>query len=331
MYNIKKLFNPEIFQGKHKKKNYFEGWYFKIVDKNETNSFAFIPGVAFDEEGNGHSFIQVIDSIEYNTEYFKFPLSDFTYSEKALDVTIAGNNFTNNKIDINLINDEFPVSGSLEFYDIVPFPKTLTRPGVMGPFSFVPFMECYHGVVNIHHEIKGSLMINGKLVDFTDGYGYIEKDWGKSFPKWYVWIQSNHFKENDVSMMFSIAKIPWLNRHFTGFLSFLKVKEEMYLFATYTGAKVKSLEYADGQINIVVEDKKHTLSISGLYNESGVLKAPKNGLMEREISESISATVKVTLKDKSGQVIFEDYGENAGLEVVGKHLLSEHNDEKSKN
>lgn len=320
MYGITKLFNPEIFQGKHKKKDYFEGWYYKIVDKDESNSFAFIPGVAFDKSGNGHSFVQIIDSLEYNTEYFKFPLSDFSYSEKALDVTIADNNFKNNKIEVNLKNDKYSVNGSLEFYDIEPFPKTLLRPGIMGPFSFVPFMECYHGIVNINHKIKGSLMINGKLVDFTDGYGYIEKDWGKSFPKWWVWIQSNHFKEKDVSLTFAIAKIPWMNKHFTGFISFLKIKGEMYLFATYTGAKVKKLEYADGQINIIVEDKKHVLSISGVYDESGVLKAPKNGLMERTISESISSKVKVTLKDKNGKVIFDDYGENAGLEVVGKHL-----------
>lgn len=320
MYSIKKLFNPEIFQGKRKKKNYFEGWYYKIVDKNETNSFAFIPGVAFDKSGNSHSFVQIIDSLEYHTEYFKFPLSDFSYSEKELDVTIANNNFKNNKIEIDLKSDTFSVQGNLEFYNIEPFPKTLTRPGIMGPFSFVPFMECYHGVVNIHHEIKGSLMINNKKVDFTDGYGYIEKDWGKSFPEWWVWLQSNHFVGKDVSVMFSIAEIPWLNSYFTGFLSFLKVKDKMYLFATYTGAKVKSLEYADGQINIIVEDKKHILSISGIYDESGVLKAPKNGLMDRKISESISSTIKVTLKEKSGKVVFEDYGKNAGLEVVGKHL-----------
>lgn len=320
MYKIHKLFNPEIFQGKYKKKNYFEGWYYKIVNKDETQSFAFIPGIAFDKNGEGHSFIQIIDSIEYTTEYFKFPISDFKYSEEILDVRVSGNKFTENSIKVDLENDKYSVQGSLKFRNIESFPKTLISPGIMGPFSFIPLMECYHGVVNIHHEIKGSLIINDKLIDFTDGYGYIEKDWGKSFPKWYAWIQSNHFKDDDVSLMFSIAEIPWMTKHFTGFISFLKIKDEMHLFATYTGAKVKKLEYTHGQINIIVEDRKHILSISGIYDESGVLKAPKNGLMERTISESISATVKVTLKDKQGNIIFEDYGKNAGLEVVGKHL-----------
>ncbi|HPF17551.1 MAG TPA: tocopherol cyclase family protein [Thermotogota bacterium] len=320
MYSISRLFNPEIFQGKYKSKNYFEGWYYKIVSKDEKNSFAFIPGVAYDKKRNGHAFIQLIDSLNYRTEYFKFPISEFHYSEKVVDIMIGKNKFTRDKIDINLSDQDYPVIGALEFDDIVPFPKTFSRPGIMGPFSFAPFMECYHGVVNIHQKINGSLMINEKEIDFSDGYGYIEKDWGKSFPKWWVWLQSNHFKKKDVSLMFSIAKIPWLGRHFTGFLSFLKIKDELHLFATYTGAKVKCLEYNDGTIEIAVADKKHALFISGKYDESGVLKAPKNGLMERKISESISSTVKVTLKNKKGEILFEDDGKNAGLEVVGKHL-----------
>lgn len=320
MYLISKVFNPEVFQGKYKSKNYFEGWYYKLVSKDESSSFAFIPGIAYDKSGNGHSFIQIIDSVNYRTEYFKFPISEFNYSEKKLDVSIGKNRFTKDEIYINLEDQDYPVIGNLEFYNIEDFPKTLTRPGIMGPFSFAPFMECYHGVVNIHQKIRGSLMINNREIDFTDGYGYIEKDWGRSFPKWWVWLQSNHFKEKDASLMFSIAQIPWIGRHFTGFLSFLKIKDELYLFSTYTGAKVKHLEYKDGRIEVVVEDKNYLLSISGKYDESGVLKAPKNGLMERKISESISSTVKVTLKDKKGQIVFEDYGKNAGLEVVGKYL-----------
>nr|WP_300002497.1 tocopherol cyclase family protein [Tissierella sp.] len=320
MYIVSRLFNPEIFQGKYKNKNYFEGWYYKLVDRDEQNSFAFIPGIAYDKEGKGHSFIQIIDSLEYKTEYFKFPVADFKYSKSYLDVNINKNHFTKEGIEIYLGDKDYPVEGKLKFYDIDPFPKKISRPGIMGPFSFVPFMECYHGVVNIHQRIEGKLMINNKEVDFTNGYGYIEKDWGRSFPKWWVWMQCNHFQEKNVSLMFSIAKIPWLKNHFTGFLSFLKIKDKIYLFATYTGAKIKHLEYNDGKIDILVEDRKYSLAITGEYKESGILRAPKNGLMERKIAESISSNIEVVLKKHDGTVILEDYGENAGLEVVGKHL-----------
>ncbi|MFL2599427.1 MAG: hypothetical protein ACJ0P1_02550 [Flavobacteriaceae bacterium] len=37
-------------------KRFFEGWYYKIVSKNQKHAFAFIPGVAMDENGKKTSF-----------------------------------------------------------------------------------------------------------------------------------------------------------------------------------------------------------------------------------------------------------------------------------
>ena len=55
------FFNPEQFQGWGKQKKYFEGWYFKVVNADESKAFAFIPGIAMDEHGNKNAFIQVLD------------------------------------------------------------------------------------------------------------------------------------------------------------------------------------------------------------------------------------------------------------------------------
>jgi len=58
---LKTFFNPERFQGWRKKRRYFEGWYYKIVNKDESKAFAFIPAIAIDDNGRKHSFIQVLD------------------------------------------------------------------------------------------------------------------------------------------------------------------------------------------------------------------------------------------------------------------------------
>ena len=50
------FFNPEQFHGWGKKKKYFEGWYFKVVNADETKALAFIPGIAMDELGNKQAF-----------------------------------------------------------------------------------------------------------------------------------------------------------------------------------------------------------------------------------------------------------------------------------
>lgn len=316
MYRIYKLFNPEIFQGKYKRKNYFEGWYYKIVSKDKNYSLAFIPGIAYNKKGVGNAFIQFIDSRNYETKYIRFPLSKFNYSEKILDINIGDNFFSREKIILNIKENNFNAFGTLSFSKIETFPKSLTRPGIMGPFGFVPFMECYHGVINIDQKIKGSLVINDNKINFDGGSGYIEKDWGTSFPKWWIWMQCNQFENENSSLMFSVAKIPWIKRYFVGFLAFLKIKDKIYLFATYTGAKIRVLEYKNGKIKIIIKDRKYSLLIVGKYNKSGVLKAPKNGLMDRKISESISSIIKVSLFDNKGTILYEDSGENAGLEIV---------------
>jgi hypothetical protein len=44
------FFNPEQFQGWGKKRQYFEGWYFKIVNADESKALAIIPGIAMDAQ-----------------------------------------------------------------------------------------------------------------------------------------------------------------------------------------------------------------------------------------------------------------------------------------
>lgn len=317
MYIFKKIFNPEVFQGKYKKKNYFEGWYFKIIDNNMKNVFAVIPGISLDKENKEpHAFIQVLDAHQCKVNYLKYHISSFRFNENKFEIEIADNYFSDKEIQLNIENKNLSICGKLSFKNIITYPKTLLRPGIMGPFAFVPFMECYHSIVNIHHDVFGQISISGNEMDFSKGYGYIEKDWGRSFPEAWVWLQSNHFDTNDVSLMFSVAKIPWLGRYFVGFISFIRIKDKIYLFSTYTKAKIICLSYCDNYLKVIIEDKCFKMEIDAEHAKGGVLKAPKNGLMEREILESINAVVKVKLIGIKGETVYEGEGTNTGLEIV---------------
>lgn len=322
MYLLEKIFNPEIYQGKYKKKNYFEGWYYKIIDHKLEHAYAIIPGVAFGKENeDAHAFIQVLDANTSWSHYFKYDITSFHFNEKKFEVVIADNYFSSKKMCLNLSDDVLSIQGELSFQNIIEYPKTRIRPGIMGPYSFVPFMECYHCIVNIQHEIYGELMIGGKEIDFSKGYGYLEKDWGRSFPEAWIWFQSNHFNEDDVTLMFSVAKIPWLGRTFTGFLSFIRRKDKLYVFSTYTKAKITSLKYNNDKLRITIQDKQYRMEISVVNSKGGVLKAPKNGLMKREIVESIHAKVKVRLYDRKGNMVYTGDGINTGLEIINWESL----------
>lgn len=319
MYLIRKTFNPEIYQGKYKKGGYFEGWYFKIIDNSMKHAYAVIPGVSL---GGGisdsHAFIQVLDAFGCKVNYIKYDISSFQFNENKFEAQIADNYFSSSEIRLNVKNEGFRMNGRLLFKNIVSYPKTLLRPGIMGPYSYVPFMECYHGIVSIHHDITGRMNVSGDMVDFSEGYGYIEKDWGRSFPEAWIWLQSNHFNSRDVSLMFSTAKVPWLGRYFTGFISFLRTGSKIYLFSTYTKAKIMRLNYRGNCLNVLLEDRNLKMEIMAEHSDGGILKAPKNGLMKREVLESINAAVEVRLSDKEGKIIFEGRGTHTGLEIVSE-------------
>lgn len=316
MYSLKRIFNPEIYQGKYKRRNYFEGWYYKIIDKNSQNILAIIPGVAITKEEK-HAFIQFINANTGLTRYIKYKIEDFHYSEKELDIRINNNHFTKYGLTVDFNLEDINVRGNIDYTNIVSFPKTKLNPGIMGPFSFVPFMECHHGIVNMHCELNGAINFNGKNIDFTGGYGYLEKDWGSSFPQSWIWLQSNHFDKANASVMFSIASIPWFHRKFDGLIAFLRIDDKLFRFATYTGAKIQKLCFNNDQISILVEDSESILSLEVTNSKGGTLKAPKKGIMEINITETITSIVKVTLIGKDGKKVFEGLGKNTGLELAG--------------
>jgi tocopherol cyclase len=318
LYFLRKIWNPEIFQGGHQSKNYFEGWYFKLIDKAQKNTFAIIPGISYGKTTQDrHAFIQYVHASSGESQYIRYDISDFAYSPDTFQISIGDNKFTKESLSINISNSQLSILGDLSLTNIVSLPKTLFNPGIMGPFSFIPFMECYHGIVNLHEEIRGSLRINGEQISFDGGYGYIEKDWGKSFPESWVWLQSNHFKTDQASFLFSLAKIPWLGKHFPGFISFLRYNGTIYRFATYTGARIVSLTQLRDGLEFQLQDHNFLLTASVECASGYKLKAPKNGLMEREISECINARVHVLLYNKNHQLIFEGHGSHTGLEIAG--------------
>lgn len=318
MYLFKKIADPGIFQGRSKRRNYFEGWYYKLIDSRMENVLALIPGISMDKAGSDpHAFLQVLDVSRSGVCYLRYDLTAFRFNPDRFEIEIGDNYFSEREICLDIRSDGLAVKGSLTFENIIPYPKTLFRPGIMGPYSFIPFMECYHGIVNIHHEISGQLVISGEEADFSKGYGYIEKDWGCSFPEAWIWLQSNHFNAGDVSLMFSVAKIPWMAKYFIGFISFIRIRDRMFHFATYTRAEIVSLSYKDNILTAVLADRHMKMEITARHSTGGILKAPKNGLMSREILESITAVVKVKLADKSGNTVFEGEGLNTGLEIAG--------------
>ncbi|MBK8699127.1 MAG: hypothetical protein IPN29_06140 [Saprospiraceae bacterium] len=311
---LRTFFNPERFQGWGVKKGYFEGWYFKMVTSDARHAFAVIPGIAIDETGNGHAFIQVLDGKKKTSSYHTFKTASFRASSHAFEVWVGDCYFHEKGMTLNNIELE----GELVFQGNVPWPKPWYSPGIMGPFAFVPFMECYHGIVSMDHTITGAFHYDKQNIALDGGKGYLEKDWGRSFPSAYVWMQSNHFDNPKMSFKLSVARIPWVRNAFTGFIAGLYTGNELIAFTTYNQSSLVQCNITNDFVQVELMHPKYLLKVMVKRDEATALAAPINGFMHGRIEESMTATLWVQLIDrKTKMVIMDDIGHNGGLEVAG--------------
>jgi tocopherol cyclase len=318
-YKANKSKNSSMFQGNKKTKKYFEGWYFKMVSQDEGSILSVIPGISISEDGSTkHAFIQIIDGKIAETKYINFPIEDFYFSKEDFLIKIGNNVFSKDSIVLDIQRDSLSIIGKVYMKNLAELKsKNKQRQKIMGWYYKVPFMECYHGVVSLNHDLYGEIKTNNRSFRFDGGRGYIEKDWGKSMPSSWIWIQTNSFKNSNSSFMLSIAKIPWLGFSFTGFLGFYYINNEMVRFGTYSRAKVKLEKQEKNNLNLNIFLKDKVLEIQTLKNSSGMLKAPVNGNMNRRISEGIDAELTLKIIDKNKKMLFIDRSITTGLEVVG--------------
>ena len=295
-----------FFHGTHKNNFYFEGWFFK--QRAEKAAVAFIPGISMDKDGNKAAFIQV--NTDKKSYYFEFPFETFSAKRDVLSIRIGRNTFLDNGVHIDIDKDGTKIEGDIAFGALTPISYN-----IMGPFAHVPLMQCKHGIISMCHTTDGSIAINDEDFVIRNELGYIETDWGDSFPKEYLWTQGCEFSEDDPtecdSFFVSIADIPMLGTAFTGCIASIYHKDKHMRLATYLGAKIKHWD-EDG---LEIVQGKYRLSVNVLPHEAQALLAPVNGSMNRVIKENNACPVDYELF-KDGVCIASLHSKRASFEYA---------------
>ncbi len=313
------LMHPERFQGNGKQPPYFEGWFFKLVDAGEKHRVALIPGISLSADpAQSHAFIQVLDGNSGRALYARYPLEQFQCAKRSFNLRIGANRFSSDHLHVDIVEQGWRLEGALSFAGLTPWPVRWFSPGIMGWYAWMPFMQCYHGIISLDHEISGSLVVNGETIDFSHGRGYGEKDWGSSFPQAYIWVQSNHFDEPGASLIASVAIIPWLRGAFPGFIIGLHHRNRLLRFATYTGAAIEELAIDDSAILCRIRSRRHRLIIEALRADGGLLHAPGEAGMTTRIAETLGGRVRVRLESlDDGSCLFDQSGRHCGIDAAG--------------
>lgn len=316
---LRKIGHPELFQGSKHRRQYFEGWYYKLVDAAEATLLAVVPGIALGvSHEDSHAFVQVFNGTTGDYTYFAFPVADFHPASQRFEVRIGENSFSAAGLRVDLTQSGHRLKGELRFTNVVPYPKRLLSPGFMGWASFVPFLQCKHGIVSMNHTLDGALEFDGERITFDGGRGYLEKDWGRSFPSAYIWLHSNHFAGEAISFTLVLARLPWLGLRITGLGAALWYNEHVYTLATYAGARITRFESQTNQVRLTVEDKRLQMVIEAIQGSAWPLRSPLRGALMGTVTESLTATLHLTVYEKAKggkRLLLDERGRNAGLEI----------------
>jgi tocopherol cyclase len=313
--SLRSTLTPSVYHGFNKKPPFFEGWYYKLVSADESYKVAIIPGVILGRDA--HAFLQVLDGGNGDTAYLKFPFQDFRANKRRFAIKIGENQFDESHLYLALDDPQCHFTGEIHLGPLNPWPVTLFSPGIMGWYAWVPRMECYHGVLSFSHSLLGTLTLNGKVMDFSGGHGYIEKDWGQAFPSAWVWFQSNHFTGVSACITASVAIIPWVGNAFRGFIVGFWLNGKLHRFATYSGARIKLLQIYDDHVDWVLQNRRYRLFLTACRVQGGLLRGPTRLDMGKRVLETLNATVQVRLETLKGTLVFEGVGAHTGLEVMG--------------
>lgn len=250
----------------------FCGWYYRCQSDNQT--LAMIPSVHNTKARNFCSIQLITDTDAFHAH---FAYEDFR--KDGDEICIGNNRFGNTGVCLDIRTPEFCAEGAVQFGAFTPI-----KYDIMGPFQYLPFMQCRHSVYSMRHGVDGEIRINGVPYVFHNAVGYVEGDRGHSFPKEYVWTQCS-FPEG--ALMLSVADIPLGKFHFTGVIGIVLLHGKEYRLATYLGSKVVKIK--DGEV--IVKQGRFCLTVKQLGLPGHPLQAPLGGAMTRTIHEHPSCKV----------------------------------------
>ena len=259
-------------------KQYFRGQYHKC--QSDTQTLAVISAV----HGGSRSVQLITDGGAWN----------FTKS-------LGGCRFSHSGFMLDLHENGVRVEGSIQYGALRPI-----RYDIMGPFRYVPFLQCRHNVVSMRHRVDGELRINGTPYVFHDALGYIEGDRGRSFPRQYLWTQTFF---GDGALMLSVAEIPLGAFRFTGVIGVILWRGKEYRLATYLGAR--AVKIGDGAV--VIRQGDYTFSARLVEKNAHPLSAPVGGAMVRTIRESAACRAVYCL-EKGSKTLFAFETDKASFE-----------------
>lgn len=297
--------NPDLFHGRAGKKGFFEGWYFRLYFGGR--SICLIPGVAMGEYPC--AFVQFADSHSRSSRMLRYDISDFATGRHLLNIRVGDSRFSLSSMELNLRKGDFSLTGRLHFDKVQSYPGGCS----MSVAAHLPMLECYTQICALNGRVNGRLYLGSEPIEIRDGRLYAEKNWGRSFPSSYVWMQGIIGEQAGFSC--SVGQVPLGRCGFEGMVACVYDGGDFYEFHSLKGAR-HSLQVGQNSARLEAVSGRYVLRLQAVGGYPLTLPAPLFGDMSLRILERLDARADLSLYDlRSGACLLRRNVEGAGLEM----------------
>jgi tocopherol cyclase len=299
-------YKPNSIRGTFERNKFFEGWFQKVYSKAHKASFILIYGYATHNSDDAFGFLQILIPNQ-TPEIVYFPKNEVSCDIEQHIFRMGKNLLTTELIRIETNG----LSIKLNLKNTDPF---RTFKNSMGYTYFIPNLPCYHSVLNSAQSVSGEIKHQGKCYTLDHEMGYLEKNWGTTFPESYFWVHAIDPNNPAISLLFSRAKIVWLGKTYIKHVGYLRFDGQQIELRALKNVTVSNSNMSPENRIVQIRSASAQLDLALEFGREVLFKGPKDGALSRMIAHQTDARIKVSLtyenRSQQFQLVgnFEDIG-----------------------
>ncbi|MEM8779725.1 MAG: tocopherol cyclase family protein [Cyanobacteria bacterium P01_G01_bin.49] len=317
---------------------FFEGWYYRITLPECGQTFGFMYSIDDPIGGKLHSggAAQILGA---NDEYLYRIFPDVkTFQAETNKLALSHRNLSKLPEKNQQIREGYQATATLNqgyicdrvtqkycqwHYTIEPIDGWGNRnqppKATAGWLSFLPIFDPGWQVLMAHGWATGWVNWNEKKYEFNQVPAYIEKNWGRSFPKKWFWINCNSFINEPYLSLTAAGGI----REIFGFhdsvgLIGLHYRGKFYEF-TRDNSQLSWQIQPWGKWEMQARNNDFVIKIVGTTDQPGnYVRVPTDDGLQFHCRDTMQGQITLELRQHSGNLLLNATSHLGGLEVGGK-------------
>jgi len=323
-------------------RGFFEGWYFRITLPKINESFAFMYSIEdplniFTHSGGAAQILGI------GEQYIRCPFPNVSkfwaaknylglghWGETNLDIPpqlLPVEKFDQQikqgyQVTATLHQGTLPAQDCRWCYQTVPIyswgqPQQLQQ-ATAGWLSFLPIFEPGWQVLMAHGLATGWIEWQGKRYEFSNAPAYSEKNWGRSFPEKWFWINCNSFNET-VGLAITAGggkrKVLWMTEEVA--MIGIHYRDQFYEFVPWNAQISWQIQpWGEWRMQAINQDFK--IELTGTTDLAGTMvSTPTEQGLVMCCRDTLKGQLTIDLRTRQGDLIVTASSNHAGLEVGG--------------